>query len=52
MRSFNSPSWNQKVRNNKKSDNSERILLLDLHIDDSLFALINIYNANNEPNQL
>ena len=34
---------------NKKCDNSGRILLLERNIDDSLFVLTNIYNANNEP---
>ena len=37
---------------NKKCDNSGRILLLEVNIDDSIFVLINIYNANNEPDQL
>ena len=27
-------------------------MLLEINIDDSLFVLINIYNANNEPNQV
>ena len=36
----------------KKFDNSGRILLLEINIDDSLFVLINIYNANNEPDQV
>ena len=27
-------------------------LLLEINIDDSLFVLINIYNANNEPDQV
>ena len=36
---------------NKKCDNSGRILLLEINIDDSLFVLINIYNANNELDQ-
>ena len=37
---------------NKKCGNSGRTLLLEINIDDSLFVLINIYNTNNEPNQL
>ena len=36
----------------KKFDNSGRILLLEINIDDSLFVLINIYNANNELDQV
>ena len=36
----------------KKCDNSGRILLLEINIDDSLFVLINIYNANNQPDQI
>ena len=31
---------------NKKCDNYGRILLLEINIDDSLFMLVNIYNAN------
>ena len=27
-------------------------MLLEINIDDSLFVLINIYNANNEPDQV
>ena len=34
---------------NKKRDNSGRILLLEIDIDDNLFVLINIYN---KPDQL
>ena len=30
-------------------DNSGQIFLLEINIDDSLFVLINIYNANNQP---
>ena len=37
---------------NKKCDNSERILSIKINIDDNRFALINIYNANNEPDQV
>ena len=37
---------------NKKYNNSGRILLLEINIDDSLFVLINICNTNNEPDQL
>ena len=37
---------------NKKCHNSGRILLLERNIDDSLFVLTNIYNANNEPYQV
>ena len=44
--------YNKKVQNNKKCDNSRRILQLEINIDDSLFVLINIYNANNEPDQI
>ena len=36
----------------KKCHNSEGILLLEINIDDSLFVLINIYDANNEPDQV
>ena len=34
---------------NKKCDNPERILSLEINTDDSLWLLISIYNANNEP---
>ena len=37
---------------NKKCDNYKRILLLEINIDDRLFVLINIYNANNELDQV
>ena len=37
---------------NKKCDNSGRILLLEINIDDSVFLLISIYNANNELDQV
>ena len=37
---------------NKKCDNSGRIFLLEINTDDSLFVLINICNANNEPDQV
>ena len=37
---------------NKKCGNFGRILLLEINIDDNLFVLINIYNANNEPDHL
>ena len=37
---------------NKKCDNCWRILLLEVNIDGSLFVLINIYNTNNEPDQV
>ena len=37
---------------NNKYDNSERILLVEINIDNNLFVLINIYNANNKPDQL
>ena len=37
---------------NKKCDNSGRILLLKIDIDDSVFLLIRIYNANNELDQV
>ena len=37
---------------NKKCGNSGRTSLLEINIDDSLFVLINIYNANNEPGQI
>ena len=33
---------------NKCSDNAGRILLLDVKIDDTVFVLVNIYNANTE----
>ena len=35
----------------KKCDNSGQILLIEINIDDTLFVLINIYNANNELDQ-
>lgn len=37
---------------NKRFDNSGWILLLETNVVDSLFVLIIIYNANDEPNQL
>ena len=37
---------------NKKRDNLGCILAIAVKIDDSVFVLINIYNANNEPQQL
>ena len=37
---------------NKKCDNYGQILLLEINIDDRLFVLINIYNANNELDQV
>ena len=37
---------------NIKNVATGRILLLEINIDDSLFVLINIYNTNNEPDQL
>ena len=37
---------------NKKCDNYGRILLLEINIDDRLFVPINIYNANNELDQV
>ena len=37
---------------NKKRDNLGCILAIAVKIDDSIFVLINIYNANNEPQQL
>ena len=37
---------------NKKSDKSGRILLVEATIDDTVFVLINIYNANTEFEQL
>ena len=47
MWSFNWLLWNQKIEViNKKCDNYGRILLLEINIDDSLFMLVNIYNAN------
>ena len=53
MRSFNWLLWNQKIEViNKKCDYYGRILLLEINIDDSSFVLINIYNANNELDQV
>ena len=37
---------------NIKRDNIGRILATEVKIDDSVFMLINIYNANTEPEQL
>ena len=37
---------------NKKRDNLGCILAIAVKIDDSIFVLIIIYNANNEPQQL
>ena len=37
---------------NIKCDNLGRILIIEVRIDDSIFVLINIYNANTEPEQL
>ena len=37
---------------NKKCDYNGRILLLEINIDDRLFVLINIYNANNKLDQV
>ena len=37
---------------NKKRDNLGCILAIAVKIDDSVFVLINIYNANTEPQQL
>ena len=37
---------------NKKWDNYGRILLLEINIDDKLFVLMNIYNANNKLDQV
>ena len=37
---------------NKKCDNPERILSLEINTDDSLWLLISIYNANNKPEKL
>ena len=37
---------------NITSDNLGRILVIEVKIDDSVFVLINIYNANTEPEQL
>ena len=37
---------------NKKRDNLGCILAIAVKIDDSVFVLINIYNANNKPQQL
>ena len=53
MRSFNWLLWNQKIEViNKKCDYYGRILLLEINIDDSSFVLINIYNTNNELDQV
>ena len=37
---------------NIKRDNLGRILVIDAKVDDSVFLLINIYNANTEPEQV
>ena len=37
---------------NIKRDNLGRILVIEVKIHDSVFVLINIYNANTEPEQL
>ena len=53
MRSFNWLLWNQKIEViNKKCDYYGRILLLEINIDDRIFVLINIYNTNNELDQV
>ena len=35
-----------------KRDNLERILVIEVRVDDSVFVLINIYNANTESERL
>ena len=53
MRSFTGFDVTKKFKIiNKKCGNSGRLLLLEIDIDDCLFVLINIYNANNEPDQI
>ena len=53
MRSFTGFDVTKKFKIiNKKCGNSGRTSLLEINIDDSLFVLINIYNANNEPDQI
>ena len=53
MRSFTGFDVTKKFKIiNKKCGNSGRLLLLEIDIDDSLFVLINIYDANNEPDQI
>ena len=37
---------------NKIQDNDERILVLDVQVDDAAFLLINLYDANKECEQL
>ena len=37
---------------NIKRDNLERILVNEVKIDDSVFVLINIYNANTKPEEM
>ena len=40
------------VMNNQKTDNDDRILILDVTINDVNFVLINLYNANTETEQV
>ena len=37
---------------NRKHDNLEPLLVIEVKINDSAFVLINIYNANTKPEQL
>ena len=37
---------------NRKHDNLEPLLVIEVKINDSVFVLINIYNANTKPEQL
>ena len=37
---------------NRKHDNFEPLLVIEVKINDSVFVLINIYNANTKPEQL
>ena len=38
--------------NRIKNDNQGRILIVDAHIDEETFVLINVYNANTETEQI
>ena len=38
--------------NNQKTDNDDRILILDVTINDINFVLINLFNANTETEQV
>ena len=46
-------SGSSKIKVNRiKNDNQGRILIVDADIDEETFALINLYNANTETEQI